>query len=211
MATETPKIGGTTPEILAPYSAHKPEMALVEAPNDLLGKGYYLRAITDFEAPNQVAIGHRATDSFEWYPFDMVLPVLKPFSAILQDRVTGVSYLEGAALLALPHAAFLGNGCHIALVDAPWMNERCAFLTLELSGTSFSAHDGKWYASLGDDFELRMRTPGGHYQQGHHLSVLDYLRSQHFALPVNGRPLIEGVDFIAKTSAALPIDKEEAS
>lgn len=30
------------------------------------------------------------------------------------------------------------------------------------------------------------------------VAIIDYLRSQHFALPVNGRPLVEGVDYITK-------------
>lgn len=41
-----------------------------------------------------------------------------------------------------------------------------------------------------------------HVHNGPHsnqLAAYDYLRSQHFALPVNGCPLVEGVDYIRKS------------
>lgn len=158
---------GTTLEILAPYLPYKVEMAWVEAPNDMLGHGYYLRSLSDFEG-HEVAISNRASrESFDWYPYSMVLPVLRPFSQLCTP-------LEDGTIPACQLANLIYAGSEDPITDAEFKDVSAGFghfneLVVTVDGAGIMCIYSDW---LIDTYGNCMVPPAAY----------DYLRSLHFAV-----------------------------
>lgn len=119
-------------------------------------------------------------------------PILRPFSALCEPLEDGTVPAVEVAKLALGGEA---NEIDWAEVEARPTNADST-QAIDIVDTS----DGLYHwvlVSISNTFDTDC---DGNFTVNH-ATVTDYLRSQHFALPVNGRPLLEGVDFIAKSSA----------
>jgi hypothetical protein len=117
----------------------------------------------------------------QWVSVDELLPVLRSFEDLVTPLYTGeVPAIEVAKII-------LG-------FDDPetWNLTTVEYDELLLAHTV--AADGLILTRIYNDWLVETRdvmTP---------VEVYDYLRSNHFALPVNGKPLVEGQDYIKKTS-----------
>lgn len=182
--------GGTSLEVLAPYLPYGIEI------RHRLSQGIG-RPLTAAEIQ---ANGIFFDQTYYW-PFAECLPVLRPFSALttaLEDGtvpaveviracITGsdnfkdyeFDWTSARAELWQPAKHRLPDYWQAKIwVPAAGGGGLSAFISNDWLFSAFDRVD-KWYL------------PG-----------YDTLRRLHFALPVNGRPLIEGVDFIPKSAAA---------
>lgn len=125
--------------------------------------------------------------------FELCLPVLRPFSQIAFGSKAPVFYEARNCTKELRALLEYAVGCEVDKI-AYFFAERTdagnslnrIYLQYELSGERLDA------SFWSDGTALVANIP---------TQCLDYLRSKHFALPVNGRPLVEGVDYIAKAPA----------
>lgn len=205
MKTETATVG-TSREVLAPYYLHKLEIEVRYADDDIVRgilhnlstSGRYITIQFDSEQH----VGGKETELVQ---LSMCLPVLRPFSALttaLEDGTVPACVLAALCLgeevdLEDPEA-FLWTADEEDPEDQPWV-EVTGEDAFTADGLSFSIYpDWTWYGN-------------GLNENCAPAAAIDYLRSKGFALPVNGRPLVEGVDFIAKSAAATPIQEGRES
>jgi len=127
------------------------------------------------------------------------LPVLRPFSALVTPLEDGTVPARRIAEMALEVPDWL---------DQPELNwdKLTAIVDEDDQGLEHLIVTVPEVARLAQPVMLYMWTDGTvHVHNGPHgnqLAIFDQLRAWHFALPVNGRPLVEGVDYIAKDAPA---------
>lgn len=94
---------GTSIAVLAPYLPYGIEMAWVEAPYDMLGKGHCLCSLSSWEG-HEVAIGHRAASGmFDWWSYKNVLPVLRSFADLCTPLADGTVPAVQMVAIGSPH------------------------------------------------------------------------------------------------------------
>jgi hypothetical protein len=195
---------GTSLEVLAPYLPYKVEMAWSEAPYDMLGMGYYLRSLSDFEG-HEVAISHRASrESFDWYSYKSVLPVLRPFSALCTPLEDGTVPAVEVALMCW---GIQSKGTRHFSGD---------YKARSLSGGNLievTNHQGTFRASMyhnanesSEEYRWSFwRTEEGAAKPAwNQHGVIDYLRSKHFAVGLAPHQFIE-----ASPSPSAPTTREK--
>lgn len=172
---------GTTIEILAPYLPYSIE---VEHNADVFG-GRGREVLEGLNAFN----GWAALSKSGGCPPKNFLPVLWAFPDLCTPLEDGTTPAIEVAKLAFD------------LADAT-QNVRDKFDAAQVSWQI----DGALFIKVGGaGFRIKPNWNVSFYVNGHHHSpenqaaIIDYLRSKHFATPVNGKPLIEGIDFIRKT------------
>lgn len=154
----------------------------------------------DFRGPASVMAESLQDGKWEtsWVNPEDLTPYLNGFSALVTPLPDGKSLAFHLALACLPDVKWLGEAHGITLREAPQVTSRCIYVFLEVTNTLHGVRDGKWDILIGDDFEIQVEHRGVR-QSGHALAAFQWLYKHHFALPINGRPLVEGVDFIPKS------------
>lgn len=184
--------GGTSLEVLAPYLPYGVELMELKDGAPVARRWPVLTAL--YAASKTALLGAHE------YPVPLVslLPVLRPFSQLCQPLEDGTVPAVEVAKLALGNPHFVASGTPALATSGDSFRisfgERKKPYVLIMPGFSVFWVDGD------DD----VNTPNNY------IAIVDYLRSEAFALPVNGRPLVEGVDFIAKSAAATPIQERPA-
>ncbi len=173
---------GTTIEILAPYLPYG-----IEIQHQGWGGRHVLTGLVTGEYAEGAAQAKGAGDVRLGY----VLPVLYDFSDLCTTLPDGTVPAVEVARLALGGEA----------EDIDW-NTVKARPTNEEGTQSIDvvSIDGE------DDYEWSLVTISNTFDTDcdgnftvNHVAIIDYLRRNLFALPVNGKLLAEGVDFIRKT------------
>lgn len=160
--------------------------------------GYTHDPLEDEREPTtQIAISLLSDRSkWRWVQPSKFLPVLRPFSALLEP-------LPDGSIVALVVASFLVNDWaaqYRYVARKTPLNgvsvdvfEQCGDMDDEQQVSVVNLYDDWNWDVLRIEGEEKMQAVA--YNPS---TAIDYLRRNHFALPVNGRPLVEGVDFIAK-------------
>lgn len=215
--SQTPQQQGTTLEVLAPYLPYGIEVEVSDAyemPSMIIRN--VLVGIDenegDFPAPLVIAnYSKNGRLGKMWLPTKWVLPVLKPFSSLtepLEDGTVPAAIELAKALTYYPDPAEDGEA-----PQPDWKTAHCF-----LDGDKIEVVWDEYEPGEGGEEYTQQFTIDGAYWSGHWHSedgnepagpaMIDWLRRHHFAAPVNGRPLLEGIDFIA---AASTIEKGEGS
>lgn len=197
---------GTSLEVLAPYLPFGIELAHVEYPNEDLN--YQLKSLSVWPE-YQIAIGHPASSAFEWIEAKHVLPVLRPFSQLVEPLPDGTIPAELLFEMAFEHN--YTAGLPIGVPNPAYAE--CEFTAQIMAGGMLSAKRfgfGDCELRIYPDWQFARKVDGILRWAHHPSAIVDKLRSWHFALPVNGRPLVEGVDYIAKSAPATPTKQEES-
>jgi hypothetical protein len=188
MAT-TPVTNGTTLEVLAPYLPYGIEIqvktgwggGLDVMTGTFAGLNPRERDPVKLEMFNQGGIKTFFSD----WELANCLPILRPFSALTTP---------------------LPDGSIPAVEVAKRMVTRFGRETVDWTSATVYWNNGIACVDFRDGGELFIWPD----LRGLEIEAIDYLRSKHFALSVNGCPLLEEIDFIAKESSALPTKEGES-
>jgi hypothetical protein len=136
-------------------------------------------------------------------------PVLRPFNQLCTPLEDGTVPAELLFEIAFEHN--YTAGLPIGVPNPEYAE--CAFTAQIMAGGMLSVKRfgfGDCELRIYSDWQFA-RSVDGILRWAHHPSAMvDKLRGWHFALPVNGRPLVEGVDYIAKGVSAPTIEKGTA-
>jgi hypothetical protein len=206
MATETKTVQGTTLEILQAYPLGTLEVALAAAQHmgirgriTGLGNGDVSGAEVYLQTDERGFSSHWTTPS-------RLLPVLRPFSQLCDLLPDGtVAAVEVAKMVMAANRP--ESQTPIASYADAITKQSGQIISVECHrATSYTLEvliDATWAVCTVYDH--------GIWHAHNMVAIVDYLRRNQFALPINGRPLIEGVDYIAKTAACPTIEKEKKS
>jgi len=193
--SQTPQQQGTTLQILAPYLPYGIEVEWESGNKKKRATMSCLGHSWRYSPPRIVPTVDLVRDN---QPVGILLvtwclPVLRPFPQLCEPLPDGtVPAVEVAKIL-------IGGS------DEEYTYETCKLPFTK--GITVLAHiddelvyqldlqpDWDWWLS-----DLLAQANHEEITVRHPAEAIDYLRSQHFALPVNGRPLLEGIDFIPKS------------
>jgi hypothetical protein len=191
METPTPATPATSVAVLAPYLAHEIEVE-IHSPIMPVTSGVLTGLRLHPARHCWLADVRYEGLHVDWpWPLTNMLPRLRPFSSLVLPLPSGeVPAVEVAKLLANDWAAqysytletVAGNRISVALWQ--WDAEHGETL---LGIISILAD---WNFYLDDEGDIM------HFENV--IEAYDYLRANHFALPINGRPLVEGIDYLPK-------------
>lgn len=189
---------GTTLEILAPYLPYGIEVEVKDVRREghlVLGtelvRGVLIGITNDpleREGRQKQEVAYSPYEKrwlWRWAYPEMITPVLRPFSALVTPLEDGTIPALIVAALAMPEVTCV----KAVIINKGFGQYHCVCLG-EQGQHYYAIHRNNFESVRGSQVKNRL--------DGH---LTDKLRQMHFALPVNGRPLIEGVDYIAKSPA----------
>jgi hypothetical protein len=178
---------GTSLEVLAPYLPYG-----IEVENKYAGRG----TLAGLHTKGALALYPRVKEP-EMSAYPNLLPVLLPFSALCTP-------LEDDTVPAV-EVAKLASGWRESM-GCP--EPKVMFSTF---GNPVFVQVDSEHVRIYESGHVEYRDSDKHYPVYNQAAIVDYFRSKHFALPVNGRTLFEGVDYIAKQPAAHELQSPAAS
>lgn len=195
MNTATAAAVGTSLEVLAPYLPYKIEVENIRQ-NGFTKQG-----------TRHLLVGLDCTDDFPikagsmCYKPEGVLPVLRDFSQLTVPLPTGEVPARRIAEMALEVPDWLDQP------ELDW-SKLTAVVDEDDQGLEHLIITVPEVERLAEPIMLYMWMDGTvHVHNGPHgnqLAIFDQMRAWHFALPVNGRPLVANVDFIPFTAPSTP-------
>lgn len=195
MNTATAAAVGASLEVLAPYL---PYGIKVEYP--LAGNPYgetMRRTLVGIDGEMGLAMLSNSTSI--WAPH--CIPLLRPFSQLTVPLPTGE--VPAVEVAKLARGQFVNEK---AVWGEPELLAGRIRLEYRMPRTVAS------HLIMQDDWSALIVMGDGQQDYASNQSaIVDYLRSKHFALPINGRPLVANVDFIPLTAPSTPTREADAS